>query len=114
MHRLGKVAKEAKPGELSCVGGGGGVEWEARLQSSLDGVDSVRIAFTGMLAPGVGTRHRRFEGGGVWVRACRATRRFVGTRQVCGHQAKPLAGLGTSAGAAGRPPGKGTFCLWKY
>lgn len=29
MHRLGKVAKEAGPGDLSPVGGGGGVEWKS-------------------------------------------------------------------------------------
>lgn len=36
MHRLGKVAKEAGPGDLSCVGGGVGWNWKARPQSRLD------------------------------------------------------------------------------
>ena len=36
MHRLGKVAKEAGPGDLSRVGGGVGWNCEARLQSRLD------------------------------------------------------------------------------
>lgn len=36
MHRLGKVAKEAGLGDLSCVGGAGGWNGKARLQSGLD------------------------------------------------------------------------------
>lgn len=85
MHRLGKVAKEAALGELSCVGGGGWGGMGSPVSELPRWGGPHEHWVYRMLAPeggaGGGTRNGRFQCGSVPVGACRETHRFVGAVQ---------------------------------